>query len=64
MPSLGVDLNCLLYTNGYCSSCTSGYYLSNLLCTKIDANCTKFNTMTNNCEACGQGKTPNGANCV
>lgn len=49
MPSLGVDVNCLRYTNSYCSSCASGYFIENFVCTKVDAACKKFNSTSNLC---------------
>lgn len=64
MPSLGVDTNCIRYTNSYCSACTQDYFLENYLCTAIDKNCTAFNSTTNTCEKCRSGMQPDGARCI
>jgi hypothetical protein len=63
LPSLGIDPNCVQYSNSYCTTCATGYSLQNYYCTAIDPNCIQFDSVNNVCQQCGGGKTPQGPNC-
>lgn len=64
LPSLGIDPNCVQYANSYCSSCAPNYTLISYWCTAIDPNCLQYDPVNNFCLVCGQGKTPQGPNCL
>ncbi len=63
-PALGMDPNCLQYSNGYCTQCSGGYALISYWCSPIDPFCTQYNPATNVCITCSQNKTPMGPSCV
>jgi hypothetical protein len=64
LPSLGIDPNCIQYTNSFCTQCGGGFALVSYWCSPIDPLCTQYNPTTNTCTACSQGRTPQGPSCI
>jgi hypothetical protein len=63
LPSLGIDPNCIQYSNSYCSTCATHYTLVSYWCTLIDPNCLQYDSVNNICIYCTQGKNPKGPAC-
>lgn len=63
-PSLGIDQNCLRYSNSYCTQCSPKYSLVNYWCTLVDPYCLQFDATNNICALCVQGKSPQGPGCL
>jgi hypothetical protein len=64
LPALGIDPYCTYYTNSYCTSCQTGYFLQNYACTLIDSNCLQFDYTSNACVSCQNNTSPSGPNCL
>jgi hypothetical protein len=58
------DVNCRNLTNGTCSQCYNGFYLSNNLCKRANLLCQTINAVNGNCTSCYQGYSLLSGDCV